>query len=359
MGYSTSKTKDGKTRHHARLGHGQTKTFDRKADALDWLDNHRRDKQRVAAGLKDEDAGPILFRDLVKLWETNFPPSQWRLDMCKYLLARWGDTFVREIKPQGFGSWLHELAGKDDRQLSEKTKSHILETARRIFNAGVEWEYLKKSPARPGVFQPPSPKRRVRAIRPFESWAEVDAVAYNCSLQGNVLVRLACATGLRCPSEIVNLRWSQIDLEKKELRVQGTKSENAPRTIPLSTQALSALQDVPRRIDGRVFGGKMKPTFDYRSWRRNEWRDALRLAGLDDRTPYEMRHTFATLALQAGAPIDAVAEVMGHSSVEITFDYYKMWTRPMSERLRAVLNTIGKETDVATGAPEALHTARP
>lgn len=339
------KTKGGKTRWIARRGgRGVQQTFDRKVDAQDWLDDHRRNRQRANAGL-EVDAGPILFRELVKLWEANFTPGKWRLDMVKYAVDRWGDVYVREMKPQGIGPWLHGLTGKNGKPLAPKTMSHILETMRQVLNAGVEWGYLTKSPARVRSFKAPSSKR-VREKRPFESWDEVLRVADNCSPTGSAFVLFCCSTGLRVPSEVVDLNWSQINLTTRELRVEGTKTENAPRTVPLSSNALAALNSLPRRLSGRVFGGKTGERFDYRSWRRHEWKEALALAGLDERTPYEMRHTFATLALTAGAKLEEVSPILGHGSIDITHRYYIKWTKPQADRFRGILNTIGKEQEV-------------
>jgi integrase len=52
-----------------------------------------------------------------------------------------------------------------------------------------------------------------------------------------------------------------------------------------------------------------------------------------------MRHTFATLALVSGVPIDDVASILGHSNVSITFDYYRKWVRGMKDRARSILDT--------------------
>lgn len=342
MIYSTT-TKDGKKRWHARRGgRGKHCTFDTKREAQGWEDSGRLDRQRIRAGIEG-DPGPIVFGDLVKLWEANFQPGAWRKKMLQPSLDRWGHVFVREIRPQGLGTWLHQLEGPKVGPLSEKTKSHVLETLRQVLNTGVEWGYLSKSPARPGAFKAPSAKR-IRPIRPFASWDEVERVAELCSPTGSAFVRFCCATGVRVRSEAVDLMWTQINLKEKELRVEGTKTVNAPRTIPLSRPALEALNDLPRRLSGRVFGGKRRDRFDYHGFRKTEWKEALALAGLEHRPPYEMRHTFATLALEAGAALEDISPILGHSGIEITHRYYVKWTRPRADRLRGVLDTIGKET---------------
>jgi integrase len=207
-------------------------------------------------------------------------------------------------------------------------------------NAGVEWGYLSKSPARPRAFKAPSEKR-VRPIRPFESMAEVEAVCQHLAPTGAAIVRFAVATGIRLPGEALSLRWTDISTSRREAQIQGTKTENAPRTIPLSHAALEAIQDLPRSIIGQVF------VLNYHYWRKEEWTKALTAAGLEHRTPYECRHTFATFALQAGASLDDVAQVLGHADISITRRYYRKWTRPMADRLRGILDGIGAADDAA------------
>ena len=69
-----------------------------------------------------------------------------------------------------------------------------------------------------------------------------------------------------------------------------------------------------------------------RSWVyfwREVWRPALELAGLPDRAPYNLRHTFAYWSLRAGVPIATVAREMRHTSTEQTFKVYGGWRREM------------------------------
>jgi integrase len=85
----------------------------------------------------------------------------------------------------------------------------------------------------------------------------------------------------------------------------------------LNVGGLDALDAIPRRIDSRLVFSS--PTGDYiplGNWRQREWTPAVRAAGLEHRTPYALRHTYATMSLAAGVSLFTLARRMG-TSVEM------------------------------------------
>lgn len=340
----TRKLADGRTVYDARVGHGPQRTFARKADAEEYEADEKRNRLRVRAGLQSTETKSIPFQDLCHLWEANFGPSAWKLQMLAHSKTKWGKHQLAELRPEQIGAWLHSLP------LSGKTKSHVLSTLRAVLDAGVEWGYLGRNPARSRAFKAPSPKRQ-RPIRPFESWKEVLSAAKAVAAQGepisSPLIRFATATGIRVPGELMAMRWEDISIFNASMIVRGTKTDAAARTIPLSDHALQALKDVARGIarGGPVWINRHGRKLSYLNWRDTDWRDGLEEAGLERRTPYEMRHTFATLALGAGAAIDDVASAMGHTDIDEVYRFYRKWIPQSQDRLRGVLNTIGKESD--------------
>jgi integrase len=59
-----------------------------------------------------------------------------------------------------------------------------------------------------------------------------------------------------------------------------------------------------------------------RNWRRRVFDPAVRAAGLDGLTPHGLRHTAASLAVAAGAHVQAVQRMLGHASAAMTLDVY-------------------------------------
>lgn len=333
--------------YRVRVGDGPMKTFARKADAQEYEGDQKRNRARVRAGFQTTEITDTTFDELAAMWCANFGPSPWKLAMLAYSRDKWGRYQLSTLRPEQIGAWLHGLT------FASKTKSHILSTLRAVLDAGVEWGYLARNPARSRAFKAPSTKR-VRPIRPFESWPEVLNAAKAVAAEGepisDPLIRFACSTGLRVPGELFAMKWEHVNVFEKKLIVVGTKTDAALRTIPLSENALQALKDVARGIarGGPVWINRHGRVLSYINWRDTDWREGLKEAGLEHRTPYEMRHTFATLALGAGAAIDDVASAMGHTDIDEVYRFYRKWIPQSQDRLRGVLNTIGKENDAQT-----------
>jgi integrase len=118
---------------------------------------------------------------------------------------------------------------------------------RQVLARAVVWGMIEANPAKLGVDNP-SPRRR--AQRPFESWADLDAVAANLSTRYRPMVIFAAATGLR-PAEWLALEWRDIDLEGRVVyvhrsftkgRLKCPKTEASRRAVPLQTIALEAIE---------------------------------------------------------------------------------------------------------------------
>jgi integrase len=195
---------------------------------------------------------------------------------------------------------------------------------------GVRWGYLPRNPAGPGAV--PMPLSPPSEIRPFESWAEVYAAAEQAGAFSSLVV-FACATGLR-PQEWQALEWRDVDVPGRRCHVRRTvregrvqaaaKTDGSLRTVSLQRGALEALDALPRPLDGRllVFPAPEGRVVNLSNFRRRVWAPALAAAGLERRPIKETRHTFATLALAAGAPVEWIAKELGHASVRTTLRFY-------------------------------------
>ena len=145
---------------------------------------------------------------------------------------------------------------------------------------------------------------------------------------------LELATGLR-RGELLGLKWQDVDfnqgiitVRRQISRINGTvveaplKTKNAYRVIPLGEQALAVLQSQQEKTHSEyVFpspnGGPISPDSV-----RNMLRRVLKRAGLPYVRFHDLRHTFATLALQNGVDVKTVSSILGHFSAGFTLDTY-------------------------------------
>ena len=291
---------------------------------------HEREMRTRVQQIKDGvlvDPGAIVYRDLVELFLGARPGrrgSRWLNEMLAYSLAAFGPVYVRTIQPHEVGRWVNGLtsARHPGRPLAAKTKQHILDVMRQVLNFAVENGYLARSPARPSAVASPKRYSEPTRVQPFASWSEVLAVAEQAGSHGP-LIRFACATGLR-PEEWIALRWSALDLVYRTLSVlrvvvdgveyeaQG-KVPGALRTVELAAPAVRALDELPRPLDrdAIVFPAAKGGVIHLDNWRQRVWKPAVAAAGLPHRPLYQMRHTYATLALDQGCSLEWIAEQLG------------------------------------------------
>jgi len=134
---------------------------------------------------------------------------------------------------------------------------------------------------------------------------------------------LAAHTGLRRGS-LFNLRWDQIDFANAVMRIPRTKS-GRPLSLPLNVTAKTTLQKLfeAREPEAQyVFPHKSgpnagEPVQDI----KNGFHAAREIAGIQNFTWHDLRHTFASWLMMRGASLRSVAELLGHQSMKMTMRY--------------------------------------
>ena len=142
------------------------------------------------------------------------------------------------------------------------------------------------------------------------------------------VVILGSKLGIRVgPSDMIRLRWHDVDLDRAVVRVQAAaKNEAEPwREVPIKSSLLPILrawqaEDAEAGIEhviswqGRPIGKSIKTA----------WYRCLRAAGISRHIrPYDLRHTFATDAIAAGADVGTVAKLMGHANANMVLTHYQ------------------------------------
>lgn len=156
-----------------------------------------------------------------------------------------------------------------------------------------------------------SGRRRERALSAEE--ARVLLSSFPCSASAS-LARWLYLTGAR-PGEARATRWS--DFSGDVWRVPGSKTEAARRALPLDEAQLGVLP--PR-------GPASQRVWALSDWEwRRAWAAGVLASGLEgpDLTPYVLRHTFATRALELGWTYEQVAAWMGHANGDTLRRHYR------------------------------------
>ena len=345
------------------LGNGQYEkaSFPTKGLAEEWERDKRARLSRERAGMEVEQP-PITFNALCDLYLANYTGKKrgWFESMLAYSRAEFGHVQVRRLRPEQIGKWLHNdiLRRKPPHDLLKpKTRQHIRDAMQQVLGAGIEWGYLSRSPLRKGAVQAPQTGHEPTTVSPFESWEEVVKVADATGrTMDGALIRLICATGLR-PEEAFGLEPRDIDTKNKVLHVQRVwvdgelvdagKTPGALRTVTLSAPALRALADIPWPLakDSPLFTAPEGGRLNIDNWRRRVWNKAIGVAGVKHRPLYQMRHTYATLALGQGCTLEWISEQMGHTDIRTTKKHYARFIKKVDDRMRALLDQLEDTTN--------------
>jgi integrase len=153
------------------------------------------------------------------------------------------------------------------------------------------------------------------------------------------------------PEEWIGLSWADVDFGKRTCRINKVvvdahvrttsgKTDAAFRTIMLPERAIKALKSIPRpiRSDALIFPAPEGGYINLDNWRERIWKKALKTTGMEHRPLYQCRHTFATLALAAGADLYWVSKQLGHANIATTLKHYARFLPAVDERTLKLLD---------------------
>jgi integrase len=227
--------------------------------------------------------------------------------------------------------------------LPERSRYRLTSALRQALGAAQRWGYIAGNPA---VDAGPNRQPRSEELRPFTR-NEIDALAGELGPVYGPLAVFAAETGLRT-NEWAALERRDVDRAGRAVTVQRRvadgvltgypKTQRSRRRVPLSARALAALDALPPRLDTPLlFPAPRGGHIGLDGWRTRRWYPALEAAGLAQRGPYCLRHTFAAEALAAGISIFELARLMGTSAAMIDLTYGHL-TVDSEESLRARLD---------------------
>ena len=247
------------------------------------------------------------------------------IEKLRYLLSKatavFGDRRVGELTSQEIAEWRMTL--------SPGYRFEATQALRQVLQRAVAWGMIDVNPAKVGV---DNPTRRRKEQHPFESWAELEAIASAIGPRYGPMILFAAATGLR-PAE-----W--IALERRDVDRAGARRLRAP----LVHQARAEdPEDRGEHASGAAAGSGARcarPDRRMATARRccfpaseaatsTSITSARSSGGLRRRprasTPlrrvYDLRHTFATFALRAGISTFDLSRYMGASLTMIDRHY--------------------------------------
>ena len=248
------------------------------------------------------------------------------------------------------------LINEKSRTLSYSSLKKIYELLNGCFEYAVICREMDFNPVR-AVQMPKkenlNKKEKQMGVFSKEELTRIENVAAITYQSGEVRYRhtwfflLLANTGLRA-GEAIALRWDNIDLDKGFIHVKQNasvvkcrdgkenkyqvvittvKTKTGNRIVPCNEkalQALRALQDYQKshHIHSDYVDCNDKGELLSQQTLPKILKAILKAADVPYRSVHSFRHTFATNLIQAGVDVKVVSQLLGHSSVKITYDTY-------------------------------------
>jgi len=209
-----------------------------------------------------------------------------------------GDLNLDEINQDA----IDQIRSVKLKEVSKSTTNRYLALIRSILiRARDEWEWIDKVP-KIRLFK--ESNSRERSL----TFDQARRLLTELPDHQREMVLFALATGLR-QSNVLELEWSQVNIELRHAWIRGTQSKNRrPISVPLNDIALFVLRRQLGQHPERVFTFRGKPI----KWANTlPWRKALKRAGITDFRWHDLRHTWATWQRQAGTPTHELQRLGG------------------------------------------------
>ena len=279
------------------------------------------------------------------------------------LCERYTELHLPVLKPRTRANYVTHLAAikahfGEDRYIDEVRKAHVAGFISELKKAGRKTPTIRRYLAtlsslfsfaeRSGwIIQNPIlhlDKRAIPEAQPrtrFLSRDEYRRLLAASSSHLRPLIEMAVETGMRL-EELLSLKWEQVDLERREVRLVLTKSKR-PRMVPLSDKAVAVLVagTRDRRASPYVFINSATGE-RYRTIQR-AFRTVCRRAGLEDLRFHDLRHTFASWAVQSGVDLYPLSRILGHSTLQMTTRYAHLSTSHLHQVIKTMATSTATE----------------
>ena len=272
------------------------------------------------------------------------------------VLTLFAEHVGRDMPPSGIGSEHVQrfLFARQRKPVTRKTYSTTLSP---FFNWLIEGGVLACNPVK-GVRLERVPNKYPRFLTRSNVDALVDAISAEVRDNRRVpvgsclwlvpIIRANVYLGLRA-SEVCNLQWGDVDLNRHTLTVSNregfeTKS-GRDRTLPLSASPLRILEDLEsarrdRNPRGLVFKVSPESGQLQRLYLSKRFKHFARLAKLPDEVNFHTtRHTCASWLAMNGCPVEAIRLYLGHSSVTVTQRYMHLSPAGLASQITAAFST--------------------
>lgn len=352
----------------------KAKTFKRKLDAQSWVADMIKEREQGFA----IDPQDFSVKTYLLYWLKNYAEHQtkgttydgYTFIINSHFIPALGAIKLEDLLPVHIQTYFSKkrvkgrLDGKPGGLAGETLKKHY-RVLNESMNQAIKWQILKYNPCSAvDCPRPDDSSKKVVAISKKQLDKLIDTAKITDSWT-HTFIYVAAYTGMR-RSELMGLKWDNVDFENKAIRVKTvlvtnrkkgkskdgsnlrntTKSKTSTRSIKITDRVVQVLkQHKKEQLENQLLLGnpkdynKLNLVFckvdgtkyypDRANIKFNKVRDKAKLP--KELTPHVLRHTHATLLLKAGVNPKIVQERLGHASIAETMDTYSHVIPTMQE----------------------------
>jgi len=249
-----------------------------------------------------------------------------------------GNTTLNEINAAIIRSWLASLK---EAKMESKSINRKISTLKSFFKYQLKLDVLQTSPMTT-IISPKTNKRLPQFVEEKGMSTLNNQDKFTDDWTGktdHLLIQILYNTGIR-RAELINLKESQIDKSNCSIKVLG--KGNKERILPVNKVFMTMLMEYINakrkefeKFDSEVLlvnakGKKLYPKYVYNTVKKHL--SDKDVTTIDKRSPHVLRHSFATHLMNNGADLNAVKELLGHSSLAAT----QIYTHNTIEKLKDV-----------------------
>jgi integrase/recombinase XerC len=252
-----------------------------------------------------------------------------------YIITQYGETPLSQLSHIYIRSWLASLK---DQGLTAKSINRKISSLKSFFKFQLKAGIIKQTPMAK-IVSPKNEKRLPNFVADKDIKTLFDHVEFPDTWQGKterLLMLLFYNTGMRL-SEVINLKDTQVNASNHTLKVLG--KGNKERIVPISPEILNEIKSYQKERNEIVVesadlllitekGKSLSPRSVYSSVKKY----LSLVTTIEKRSPHVLRHTFATHLTNNGADLNAVKELLGHSSLAAT----QVYTHNTIEKLKNI-----------------------
>ena len=332
------------------------------------------EKQREDAGLNATPAGPYTVKDALTDYMAAYrrkggksaDSTQWTIDGL--IAPKLGGIVLPKLKRRDIEGWLDELASTSPRLRTKRTekqkfraKDDSLEAIRRrrssanrvltTLKAALNHAHAQRKVSSDDAWASIKPFREVDAARVrYLNDKESKHLVNSCTAEFKPLVQAALLTGCRY-GELVALVASDYSADAGSIHIRVSKS-GKPRHVVLTEEGKTFFKNMTagKASDAPIFA-KEDGTAWGKSHQQRPFKATVAKAKLGALTFHELRHTYASRLVMAGAPLPVIAAQLGHTDTRMVEKHYgHLAPSYVADTVRATFTSLGivEETNVTS-----------